>query len=673
MLRTHGPATNSRPTWPPEAGRAVEWVDYWGANVVQSMQSRLVAYPRGMRNTSIVGGRTRDVSIQMPAQEKPHPFMHQAYAGFMELRIPTTLPSRSKERVARLLVAEGTELRSHVNGMRTADPTTRKPYPPPRPVSVWLLMHRRSADGGAGNEQTGLCPNELDYLDGFTHLFASHEPGGDSLQRHVRGAVACGDDALDVIREHKAGGFEGAALLIVTHAHETGVGSDPICMLYQLNANRVTLSSVVTRGDPPSVVWKDVDDRPPRRLENVAELFRTVLTDAAKFKGVHIPTQIFNPLAPMPPDAFRRHVAEASHEFSSLLEAEPVVRRAPYMPEETALCVTGVMMRITPWLSLHNATERQFAATAHNAHLSDHERRHITSMSRFERDAFPAMLLCAKGHEEVARSYASEFWSLRPIRGTGEEAAWMHVAQLCVRPLAIHNDISAYGMCGVAGEPVGEGVLGQRQLTMTPMGEVDIAKHLCVQPCSLLTLTPKVEDRDVLRAYHVAIKALASFVDCECVASYPNLLDGCQEASDFAIDQHGTQHLHVASSGSPSGSVPLRGGGRAQYKRPHVDIYGATTGRMLLPFDLLSTRTTVGEACAFVGVTGDHVAEGVRALVFAMLAHCGASKSLGEALVAHARLSEAYMESGADAEEIARLRRVDVASQRMRRLEGSRS
>ena len=663
MIKAPPPLPASRDGWPVEAGRAVEWVDWWGSFLVQSMRECAIAYPRHMYHVASSGGRARDdVVATVPSHDKPHPFMHQAYAGFMELRVPTTLPAQSKERVMKALLAEGTELRSHAHGMRTSDPSTRKEYPAPRAVSVWLLMHRRVASGPS---TAGTCPSDVDYLDGFAHLFASHEVGGEPLQRHVRGAVACGDDALEVLRSHSAGGFEGAALLVVTHANETAPGarseSGPFCVLYQLNSNRVTLASVARRGAPPAVTWQDADDRPVRRFANVAELFQTVLTEVAKVQGVSMPSVLFNPLAPMAADAFRQHTAEASREFNAMLDADPVVRRAALMPDDVPLCVTGVMMRITPWRSLHDATQRQFADTAHNAHLDEHTRRHITSMARFERDAFPAMLLCAKGSEAVARNYAAEFWSLRPLRGASEENAWVHVAQLRVRPLSVHSDVSAYGLCGVAGEPVGEGVLGQRQLTLTPLADVDIATQFCVQPCSLTTLVPRGDSRDVLRAYTSAMKVLANFVDRECVAAYPDLL-GAPSAQTGSASV-GTL---LASFGAPLAGAH----GRARYKRPHGDIHGATTGRMLLPFDLLSTRTTVGEACAFVGVTGDHVAPGVRALVFAMLNHCGASTSLGEALTAHSRLSEAYMESGADAEEIGRLRSIALAAQRMGSLGG---
>jgi len=297
-------------------------------------------------------------------------------------------------------------------------------------------------------------------------------------------------------------------------------------------------------------------------------------------------------------------------------------------------------------------------------------------MSRFERDAFPAMLLCAKGSESAARNYAAEFWSLRPLRGAGEEGAWMHVAQMRVRPLAVHGDISAYGACGVAGEPVGEGVLGQRHLALLPVADIDIAKQFCVQPCNRTTFAPRGADRDVMRAYTVAMKALANFVDRDCIAAYPSLVGAPSPQTgasavgallaDFGIDEHGTQR-----GGSPSGAHSPSPRVRGAYKRPHADVYSATTGRMLLPFDLLSTRTTVGEACAFVGVKGEHVAGGVRELVFAMLNHSGASTSLCAALAAHAKLSEAYMESGADAAEIHRLRRVDSASRKMASLAGA--
>lgn len=669
LVRTPTLDPGSRPGWPEEAGRASEWVDWWGAVLVQRMQNCAVAYPRGLRRPQAAGAVHNDVVVAVPSTERPHPFMHQVYAAYMELRVPTSIPAHSRERVAKLLTAEGVELRSHVNGMRTADPSTRKAYPSPRPVSVWLLMQRR-----VGAAHTDACPSEVEYLNGFAHLFASHAPGAAPLQRHVRGAVACGNDALEVARAHNAGGFEGAALLVVTHvqgeATGAGVGSEPFCVLYQLSATRVTLSVAAQRGDPPAATWQDADDRPPRRFANVAELFQAVLTEVAKFRGVAMPPALFNPLAPMAPDAFRQHVAEAAREFSALLHAEPVVRHPPFMPEETPLCATGVMLRITPWRSLHDATERQFADTAQNAHLDAHERRHITSLSRFERDAFPAMLLCAKGFESVARNYASEFWSLRPLRGAGEEAAWMHVAQMRVRPLAVHGDISAYGACGVAGEPVGEGVLGQRHLALLPVAEIDIAKQFCVQPCGRGTFVPRGGDRDVMRAYTVAMKALANFVDHDCIAAYPSLVGelsphtGASAVSsmlaDFGIDEHGTQR-GVWPTGAP-GPSPR---GRGAYKRPLNDVYSATTGRMLLPFDLLSTRTTVGEACAFVGVKGEHVADGVRDLVFAMLNHSGASTSLCAALAAHARLSEAYMESGADADEIHRLRRVDLASRKM--------
>ena len=603
---------------------------------------------------------------EVPSGEPPHPFMNQAYAGFMELRVPTSIPAHATDRVSKLLDAEGVELRSNVNGMRTADPATRKPYPPPRPVAVWLLMRRRRHADSVGVAQTGTCPNEGDFLDGFAHVFASHAEGDTPLQRHIRGGVACGDDALKVARAHNVSSFEGSALLVVTHVSSVpngggaGAGAQPFCVLYQLNTDRVTLSAPMRRGDPPAATWKDADDQKPRQFVDLAQLFQAVLVNVSKLGGFVMPPEIYKPLAPMAPNAFCQHVAAAARDFRALLDAAPVVRHTPCMPKETQLCAAGVMLRITPWRSLHNATQHQFADTARNAHLDEHERRHITSMQRFERDAYPAMLLCAKGTETVARNYAAEFWSLRPLRGASEENAWMHVAYMRVRPLSVHGDLSVYGAYGVAGEPIGEGVLGQRHFALVPVNEVDIAQQFCVQPCSQSTFVPRNSDCNTMRAYSVAMKAFADFVDRDCVTGYyrpfispllPATFDGVERVA------------HPDASPTETSLQSLCG--RGVYKRPHSDVEGAMVGHMLLPFDLFSTRTTVGEACAFVGVKGHSVVGGVRELVFAMLSHSGASASLCAALKSHAQISNAYMECGCDAPEIRRLRRVDVASRRL--------
>ena len=49
LIRAPPPPPGTRPGWPEEAGRADEWVDWWGADLVQGMKKRSVTLPHGMR------------------------------------------------------------------------------------------------------------------------------------------------------------------------------------------------------------------------------------------------------------------------------------------------------------------------------------------------------------------------------------------------------------------------------------------------------------------------------------------------------------------------------------------------------------------------------------------------------------------------------------------------